>query len=271
MADKIQILYVDDDTQLLDLGKVFLERSGEFSVHTANSASAARTILMEEAYDAIVSDYQMPVEDGITFLKFVRATYGNIPFILFSGKGRELVVIEAINNGADFYIQKGGDARAQFAELSHKIRHAVTRYREEAKRKIAEDALRENQCLLAEALDLAHLVQWESDARGLFTFNDRFYSLYGTTAEREGGYCMGMETYIREFVHPEDRSAVAEEIEKASHINNQTYEYLTEHRILRRNGEIRFLVVRVRINRDDKGNIIRILGVNQDITDRRNT
>jgi len=271
MTDRIRILYVDDEASLLEICKLFLERSDDFSVDTAVSVDAARTVLATKTYDAIVSDYQMPVEDGIAFLKFVRATYGTLPFILFSGKGREVVVIEAINNGADFYLQKGGDARSQFAELAHKIRHAVTRHQESIKRKIAEETLRENQCLLAEAMDLAHLAHWESDARGLFTFNDRFYSLYGTTVEREGGYHMGMETYIREFVHPDDQSAVVEQIQKSRSPNRRTYEYFMEHRIIRRSGEICLIIVRIRIKRDDKGNIIRIHGVNQIIPDCRNT
>ncbi|MEA2033895.1 MAG: PAS domain S-box protein, partial [Euryarchaeota archaeon] len=44
----------------------------------------------------------------------------------FTGKGREDVVIEAINEGANFYLQKGGQPKAQFAELSHKIRQAIS-------------------------------------------------------------------------------------------------------------------------------------------------
>ena len=37
------------------------------------------------------------------------------------------MVIEAINSGADFYLQKGGEPKAQFAELAHKIRQLVRR------------------------------------------------------------------------------------------------------------------------------------------------
>ena len=89
--------------------------------------TAALEKIKKTPYDAIVSDYQMPGTDGITFLKEVVTEFGDIPFILFTGKGREEIVIDAINNGADFYVQKGGDPSSQFAELVHKIRKAVER------------------------------------------------------------------------------------------------------------------------------------------------
>jgi PAS domain S-box-containing protein len=54
-----------------------------------------------------------------------------MPFILFTGKGREEVVIEALNNGADFYMQKGAETRAVYSELGSKIRFAVSRHRAE--------------------------------------------------------------------------------------------------------------------------------------------
>ena len=126
------VLYVDDEPELLELGKVFLESSGEFVVTTCRSGEETLETLRMHAYDAIVSDYQMPGTDGLVLLKTVRERYGNIPFILFTGRGREAVVIEAINLGADFYLQKGGDPRAQFAELAHKIRMAVGRRQAEA-------------------------------------------------------------------------------------------------------------------------------------------
>ena len=64
----------------------------------------------------------MPGMDGIGFLKRVRASGNTIPFILFTGRGREEVVIQALNEGANFYLQKGGDPDAQFAELNDRFR-----------------------------------------------------------------------------------------------------------------------------------------------------
>jgi PAS domain S-box-containing protein len=125
------ILYVDDEQDLLNLTKIFLERSGDFKVDTTTSVYEALGSLATNHYDAIVSDYQMPGMDGVEFLRRVRSESGDIPFILFTGRGREEVVIQAIDNGADFYLQKGGDPRAQFSELIHKIKQAIRRRRAE--------------------------------------------------------------------------------------------------------------------------------------------
>jgi PAS domain S-box-containing protein len=131
----ISLLYVDDEPDLLDLGKLFLERGGDFSVTITGSAQDGLHNLSRTCFDAVISDYQMPDMDGIEFLKEVRSRYGNLPFILFTGRGREEVVIEAINHGVDFYLQKGGPPASQFAELRHKLLVAVDRRR-------AVDALR---------------------------------------------------------------------------------------------------------------------------------
>ncbi len=127
----ISILYVDDDVDQLDLGKAFLEEMGDFQVRKAASAKEGMMLLRDLDFDVIISDYQMPEMDGIGFLKTVKAIHHDMPFILFTGKGREEVVIEAINNGVDFYVQKGGDPEAQFIELAHKVRQAVNRHRAE--------------------------------------------------------------------------------------------------------------------------------------------
>ncbi len=126
------IIYVDDEPDLLDIGKIFLEMTGRFQVDTMESAALALERIRTTNYEAIISDYQMPGMDGISFLKAIRNEFPDLPFIIFTGKGREEVVIEALNSGADHYLQKGGDPQSQFAELAHNIDLSVERRRSKA-------------------------------------------------------------------------------------------------------------------------------------------
>ena len=122
----IRALCIDDDPALLDISKTFLERDGEIAVESSISAMDAMVMLETKHFDVIVCDYQMPKIDGIQFLKSLRIQGRTTPFILFTGKGREDVVIDALNNGADFYLQKGGDPKTQFMELTNIIKRSVS-------------------------------------------------------------------------------------------------------------------------------------------------
>jgi PAS domain S-box-containing protein len=122
-----KVLYVDDEPVLLEIVKIFLEKTKEFTIDVTTSVNEVLKSDKLRSYDAIVSDYQMPGMDGISFLKYVHTEFGDIPFIIFTGKGKEEVVIAALNNGADFYITKGSDPRFQFDELANNIKKAVKR------------------------------------------------------------------------------------------------------------------------------------------------
>ncbi|MCM2465804.1 PAS domain S-box protein [Methanoculleus oceani] len=122
-----RILVVDDEPTLLELSRIYLEQSGDLQVETTSSPLQGLDMLSRASYDAIVADYEMPEMDGIAFLKEVRRRGMGTPVIIFSGRGREEIVIQAINSGADFYLQKGGNPSAQFAELRNTILQAARR------------------------------------------------------------------------------------------------------------------------------------------------
>jgi PAS domain S-box-containing protein len=154
------------------------------------------------------------------------------------------------------------------------VRHAGGEYhvafvRDISERRQTEETLKTSQAQLAAAMDLADLVNWEFDVEtGTFTFNDRFYALYGTTAEREGGYKMPADVYAERFVHPDDRHLVAEEVGKALETPDPNYRAHVEHRMIRPDGEIRHLAIRYGITKDEHGRTIKTHGSNQDITER---
>jgi CheY-like chemotaxis protein len=99
----LKILYVDDSQDFAEICRDHFESEGEFRVELASSAAEALALMKAKRYDAIVSDYQMPEMDGIEFLRAIRRAGDRTPFILFTGKGREEVAMEALNNGANFY------------------------------------------------------------------------------------------------------------------------------------------------------------------------
>lgn len=381
------VLYVDDESGLLEICKTFLEMSGELRIDTALSAQEAMGLMEAKSYDAVISDFQMPEMNGIELLERIRGRFSDLPFILFTGKGRQEVVIEALNNGADFYIQKGGDPISQFAELEHKVKNAIighktaqalkksearfrclienapvaiailqdglmtyanpmqrelfgyyrpeeytgislcdfltapdrggrpwdqddpnkglmskeveflgwrkdgskfpielsaahvniadspavlTFVRDTTERRQVEEELKRMMAQLNLALDMANLASWEFDPESAsFIFNDRFYKLYATDAECEGGYRMSAHDYSERFIHPDDRQRVAEimaDICKPEY--NKDYLQL-EHHIVRRDGEVRYIVVRAMSIVDQDGKRVTGFGVNQDITERK--
>ena len=135
-------------------------------------------------------------------------------------------------------------------------------------RKKAERDLIATQQRLRIALDLAKMGSWEYDvASDMFTFDDQFYALYGTTAKDEGGYQMSSNDYASKFIPPEVSSVVAEEIERTLSADDPSYSNEIEHVIVRADGEKRVIVVRNGIEKDEYGNTIKTIGVNQDITE----
>jgi PAS domain S-box-containing protein len=121
----IRVLLIDDEPELLEVSKRYLEISKGFTIYACDSAQEALDVLTRESFEVIVSDYQMPKMDGLQLLRHLRESGNTTEFILFTGKGREDVAVTALNLGATFYLQKGGDFRAQFAELSNMIRRAA--------------------------------------------------------------------------------------------------------------------------------------------------
>ena len=78
---------------------------------------------------------------------------------------------------------------------------------------------------------------------------------------------MKTDTYLDNFVHPEDKALVAKVIEQNQSSPKGIHQ--VEHRIVRRDGQVRDIVVCIEIERDNKGLPTHIYGANQDITEHK--
>ena len=169
----IKTLLVDDERSLLEQAEIFLERIDEdIEIHTAISANKALEMMGEKDFDMIISDYQMPNMDGIEFLKELREERNSeIPFIMFTGKGREEVAMEALNLGADRYLQKGGDPETQYSVLAQAVK-------QEFEHKEAKERIIELNSLLRSIRNVNRLIVQENDLKTLM--EKAAYELVGT-------------------------------------------------------------------------------------------
>ncbi len=135
----MKVLFVDDEKNFRDLVETYSEETEyDIDVTTVGSAKEALQMVEEEDWDAIVSDYKMAPMDGLELLKELRDTGNDIPFILFTGKGREEVAMEALNLGAERYVKKGGDPEKQFQFLAQAIEQEVEHYVTKGEKEVQE-------------------------------------------------------------------------------------------------------------------------------------
>nr|WP_319540391.1 PAS domain S-box protein [uncultured Methanospirillum sp.] len=132
----IPVLFIDDNKELCTLFQIYLEESGEFSVHTCDNGEEALSYLKTHQVMAVISDYDMPEMNGIDLLRQLRNIHPRLPFIMLTGNDSKDTAIAALNAGADFYQNKADDFEVQVLDLSHKIRILSGRHEaEEAARK----------------------------------------------------------------------------------------------------------------------------------------
>jgi PAS domain S-box-containing protein len=127
----IRLLHVDDDVDFAEVVSAFLERECErCEVETAHDVETGLDRLRDRSFDCVVSDYEMPGETGLDFLREVRTSHPDLPFVLFTGRGSEDIAAEAISAGVSDYLQKTGGTE-QYAVLANRIRNLVAGYRSE--------------------------------------------------------------------------------------------------------------------------------------------
>ncbi|MCU0631534.1 MAG: tetratricopeptide repeat protein [Methanolinea sp.] len=265
----ISILFIDDEPALLEITRLFLERSGELRVETCRSALEALDLLKSRSFDVIVSDYEMPMMDGIVLLKILRAEGDITPFIIFTGKGREHVVVEALNNRADFYLSKGQDPKAQFAELDRMIRQAINR-------RAAEESIRLADRRMVDIINHLPDATFAIDREGkVISWNKAMEDLTGLPAEEmigKGNYEYALPFYgTKRPLLIDLINSSEDEIRALSYqnIRKDGNSLIAENPTGKRNGKPAVLWSRSTLITDRKGNVIGAIESIRDITDIR--
>ena len=174
------------------------------------------------------------------------------------------------------YLHKSGDT--VWVELTSTLArdaqrqplYFISQLQDIRQRKQAEQAAHDREDQYAEALRIARLANWEFDiATGNFILNDQFYALLRTTAEHEGGHVLSAEQYTQRFVHPDDAPSLGLAIQSAMEATNLDQGGQFDHRVIYSDGSVGYVTVRIRLEKDAAGNIVKTYGVSQDITARK--
>ncbi|MDX9857908.1 MAG: response regulator [candidate division Zixibacteria bacterium] len=117
IADRITVLIVDDETDLLDsLGRIFARR--KIHTITAESGEKALALLQQEPIDVMVLDVKMPGMDGLEVLRRVKDKHSAVQVILLSGHPSVEAALEGVRLGAGEYLKKPADIDELIAAIA---------------------------------------------------------------------------------------------------------------------------------------------------------
>lgn len=124
MNNNDHILIVDDDAEIRDLIKQYLDKNG-FKASTAANGKQMRAILAAGGVDLIVLDLMMPVEDGLVLCRELTATQSlPIPILMLTARNEEVDRIIGLEMGADDYLTKPFSTRELLARIRAILRRA---------------------------------------------------------------------------------------------------------------------------------------------------
>lgn len=224
--NSISILCVDDEPAVLEVFTRILSREPGFIVEARPTAEDALDLIDTKHFDAIVSDYSLPGMDGISLLKEVRARGLQSVFVIVTGKRLAHIAIDALNSGADYYLQKGADTSKDMVKLVDFIRTS-------AGKKQNERALGEWERFYASCVESHTDIICRVLPDGAFTFvNEYSVNFFKKPYEQM------LESYLFSFIPENERSEV---LARLQGLSPERPDALMEHHITTADGSSRLL------------------------------
>lgn len=257
-AGAIRVLLVEDAAPDAELALRELKRAGMRIKHrVVDTEPALRRALEEFRPQVILSDFAMPQFDGMEALALARLLAPEVPFIFVSGTLGEDYAIRALKNGATDYVLK-----TNLVRLPAAVERALQDAEERTERRRTEAELQAARERLSSIFLSVDDVLWSLalPEEQLLYVSPAAARVYG----REANDFIEDARLWTEVVHPEDRDAVLESRRAA----RSGAPYDIEFRIVRPDGEVRWINVRARLVRDETGQGQRIDGISRDVTER---
>lgn len=117
-----KILVVDDDLNICELLKLYLENEG-YTAYVANDGQAAVDMFNEKSPDLVLLDIMLPKIDGWQVCREIRKT-SSVPIIMLTAKGETFDKVLGLELGADDYVTKPFDSKEVMARIKAVLRRA---------------------------------------------------------------------------------------------------------------------------------------------------
>jgi two-component system, cell cycle sensor histidine kinase and response regulator CckA len=262
MNSQLKILIVEDSEDDLLLLLRELRRGGYTPEYVrVETAAQMQAALDCQDWDIAIADYTLPMFSAPEALQLLQSQHRDLPFIIVSGTIGEETAVAAMRAGAHDYLLKNNLTRLVPA-VERELREA----RDRLKRLEAEQALRESEERFRQlAENITESVFWMSDPKAL-------EMLYVSPAYERiwGRSCASLYANFIEWIeaiHAEDRQRVRTNFFEHSLLGN----YDEEYRIVRPDGSTRWIRDRGFPIQDRSGVAYRVVGIAEDITDRKLT
>ncbi|HEY0968458.1 MAG TPA: PAS domain-containing protein [Opitutaceae bacterium] len=258
MVKPFNLLLVEDNPPDAELVLRQLRRSGFEPTWTRVDTEQAYLAELAKGPDLILSDYDMPQFSGLRALMLLKEQGLDIPLIIVSGTIGEETAVAAMREGAADYLMKDRLVRLGQAVTSALEQSALRR-----ERRHALEALAESEERFQELAANINEVFWLTDvAKNQMLYVSPAYAVIW------GRSCASLIASPHDWIdaiHPDDRARVRE----AVGTKQAQGSYDEEFRILRPDGELRWIRDRAFPVRNASGEVYRIVGVSTDITPRR--
>ena len=126
-----KILVVDDDTNICELLRLYMEKEG-YTVYIVNDGESAVRIFSEVNPDIVILDIMLPKMDGWQVCREIRKV-SDKPIIMVTARGETFDKVLGLELGADDYIVKPFDTKEVMARVKAVLRRTVTAPEEELK------------------------------------------------------------------------------------------------------------------------------------------
>lgn len=256
-----KILLVEDNPGDVKLMEHLLKNASfRHDLYISDSLYGAFEKLRANPFDLVLLDLSLPDSTGFKTLTTLIDTFPKIPVVVLTGVNNEIVGSQSVKAGAQDFLVKG-----QFDNkiLGRAIRYAIQRHQVNLKLKESAKALVISEKRFLEAQEIAKFGNWEMDiVSNSMTWGDELYRILGLQPRSINPT---LSDYIN-FVHSEDKVDIETFFDETS---QKGQERKIEHRVLVDGRNIRYVALRAKIYYDEDNERVLLMGVVQDITERK--